>query len=87
MIIELRKKSQITIPKGVVNELQLLEGDYFEVSVVNGIIQLEPIAVYSKTYINRLEKLANDIQQNPKHREFSSLEEIKSYLSGDKDEK
>jgi AbrB family looped-hinge helix DNA binding protein len=37
MIIDLRKKSQITIPKEIVDELNLNEGDHLEVSVKNGI--------------------------------------------------
>ena len=47
MIIELRKKSQITLPKEIVKNLNLQEGDRFEVSIENGSIKLEPVAVYS----------------------------------------
>ena len=35
MIIELRKKSQITLPKEIVKNLNLHEGDKFEVSIEN----------------------------------------------------
>ena len=45
MIIELRKKSQITLPKEIVKNLNLQEGDKFEVSIENGTIKLEPVAV------------------------------------------
>jgi AbrB family looped-hinge helix DNA binding protein len=51
MIIELRRKSQITLPKEIVKELNLLEGDKFEVNVVNGVITLEPVAIYPKEYL------------------------------------
>lgn len=55
MIIDLRKKSQITIPKEIVDELNLQEGDHLEVSVKEGAIIIEPVAVYSKSYIKKLE--------------------------------
>ncbi len=56
MIIELRKKSQVTIPKEIVDELNLQEGDHLDVSVKEGVIVIEPVAVYSKAYIEKLEK-------------------------------
>ena len=59
MIIELRKKSQITLPSEVVKKLNLQEGDKFEVFVENGVIRLEPVVVYSKQYVT---KLAREIQ-------------------------
>ena len=59
MIIELRKKSQITLPKEIVKNLNLQEGDKFKVSIENGSIKLEPVAVYPKEYIL---KLAEEIQ-------------------------
>lgn len=57
MIIELRKKSQITIPKEVIRELNLVEGDYLDLSVEDGIIMIEPVAVYSKSYVQKYEIL------------------------------
>ena len=56
MLVELRKKSQITLPKEIVNKLNLVEGDKFEVSVENGVIKLEPVAVYKVQYIAKLEE-------------------------------
>lgn len=54
MIIELRKKSQITLPKEIITKLNLKEGDCFEVSLENGSIKLEPVAIYKKDYIQQL---------------------------------
>ena len=57
-IVRLRKKAQITIPKSVVEELYLWEGDYFEVTVRKpNLIVLEPVAVYSKEYTEELDKI------------------------------
>lgn len=59
MIIELRKKSQITLPKEIVKQLNLSEGDKFDITVKDGYIKLEPVVVYSKQYVA---KLTNEIQ-------------------------
>ena len=59
MIIELRKKSQITLPKEIVKKLNLQEGDKFNISIVNESIVLEPVAIYPKEYIV---KLADEIK-------------------------
>ncbi len=62
MIVELRKKSQITLPKEIVKQLCLNEGDSFEVIVENGCILLQPVAVYSKEYISKLEKEIKELK-------------------------
>ena len=54
MIVELRKKAQITLPKEIVMQLNLHEGDKLEISVENGLIKLEPVAIYPKEYIIKL---------------------------------
>ena len=78
MIIELRKKAQLTLPKEIVKQLNLLDGDKFEVSVENGFIKLEPVAVYSRQYI---EKLNCEIQMlreelGEKYSAHSSVDEL-----------
>jgi len=86
MIIELRKKSQITIPKEIVNELNLNEGDHLEISVRDGAINIEPVAVYSKSYVEKLEKSVMMIQEEPAKYDagpFSSVEEAIEYLESD----
>ena len=59
MIVELRKKYQITLPKEIVKQLNLSEGDKFDITVEGGYIKLEPVVVYSKQYV---EKLTSEIQ-------------------------
>lgn len=83
MLIELRKKSQITIPKEIVNELNLEEKDQLEISVKNGVIMIEPVAVYSKSYIQKLEETVMRINEDPLKYNvgpFKSVEEVISYL-------
>lgn len=60
MLAELRQKSQVTIPKDIVNSLGLKEGDKFDVFEEEGIIYLVPVTVYPKSYISELK---NEIQE------------------------
>ena len=83
MIIELRKKSQIAIPKEIISSLGLVEGDHLEVSIKDGQIVLEPVAIYTKEYVEKLERLlekANKVSSGP----FSSVKDIKKDLETNK---
>ena len=89
MIIEIRKKSQITIPKEIVDQLNLQEGDHLEISVKDGAVLLEPMAIYSKSYIQKLEDTVMRINEDPNMYNvgpFTSVEEAIEYLEeSDKD--
>lgn len=83
MIIDLRKKSQVTIPKEIVTELNLQEGDHLDISVEDGAIIIEPVAVYSKSYIQKLEETVMKINEEPSKENvgpFSSVEDAINYL-------
>ncbi len=83
MIIELRKKSQITIPKAIIDELDLKEGDHLDVTVTNGVIQIEPVAVYSKSYVKKLEASVMRINEEVTEYNvgpFKSVEEAIKFL-------
>jgi AbrB family looped-hinge helix DNA binding protein len=83
MIIELRKKSQITIPKEIINKLNLQEKDQLEISIKEGVIVIEPVAVYSKSYIQKLEETVMRINEEPSKYNagpFKSVEEAINYL-------
>lgn len=60
MLTELRTKSQITIPKDIVQKMGLREGDKLEIMEKNGVIELMPVAVYPKKY---LEELRSEIDE------------------------
>lgn len=53
-LTELRTKSQITIPKDIVKHLGLAEGDKLDVVEKDGVIQIIPVAVYPKKYLEEL---------------------------------
>lgn len=86
MIAELRKKSQITIPKEIISELNLQEGDHLEVSIREGVICLEPVAIYSKAYVEKLENTVMMINEKPKdytEGPFSTVEDAIKYLESE----
>lgn len=60
MLIELRGKSQVTIPKAYIDKLGVSQGDYFEATIQSGSLVLTPVAVYPKKY---LEELKEEIDQ------------------------
>lgn len=56
MLAELRPKSQITIPKKIIERLGLNEGDKLEIYEKDGVICILPIVVYPKKYIDKLKE-------------------------------
>lgn len=51
MLAELRQKSQITIPKDIVEKLGLAEGDKLDIFEKDGTICIMPVVVYPKKYL------------------------------------
>ena len=54
MLAEFRAKSQITIPRELVDKLGLKEGDKLEVFERDGLICIMPVVVYPKKYLDAL---------------------------------
>lgn len=83
MLAELRAKSQITIPKQIVTKLNLQEGDKFEIIEKDGIINLVPVTVYPKEYVEELiaevKQLKSDIKEG-KVKSFSNVDELVASL-------
>ena len=79
MLAELRTKSQITIPKEIVTNLGLSEGDKLEIFEKNGVICLMPVTVYPKKYVDELHQeidgLKSDIK-NGKKPVFDSIDSL-----------
>ena len=74
MTIEMRSKSQITMPREVVSQLNLSEGDRFEVHVKGGTIFLVPVAVYPKSYVAALEKAAAETAEAYRHGKITAFD-------------
>lgn len=54
MLVDLRQKSQITLPKEIVTKLGLSEGDKLDVFEKEGTIYMMPVVVYPKKYLNEI---------------------------------
>ncbi len=86
MLAELRKKSQITIPKDIINDMGLSEGDKLEIFEKDGIIYMIPVAVYPQSYIDELRDEIEEVKAKIESGEqptFDSVDELFSRLGGD----
>lgn len=64
MLVELKAKSQVTIPKEIVNSLALHQGDQFEVREEEGKIILIPVAIYPEHVIKSLKASVDEVKES-----------------------
>ena len=79
MLAELRTKSQVTIPKEVVTKLGIKEGDKLDVVEKDGVIQLIPVVVYPKKYVDELKSEIDGIKAKVAegtHPVFSTIDSL-----------
>ena len=83
MIIELRQKSQITIPKEIIRKLGLKEGDSFDITIEDGAIRLTPVAIYSRKYVEEIKDEIGRIKERIASGEqpvFANIDDLFSEL-------
>ena len=86
MLVEIRQKSQITIPKDIVVNLGLNEGDKLDIFEKDGEIHMLPVAVYPKNYISELQDEINAVKNKIKAGEqpvFDSIDALLECLEED----
>ena len=76
MLIEMRGRSQITIPAEVVKSLGIKEGDQFEVIEKDGGIFLYPVVVYPKKEMVRIAKLIKETDADYKSGKLKAYDEV-----------
>jgi antitoxin MazE len=76
MLVEIRGRSQITIPSEIVKKLGIKEGDQFEVIEKDGGIFLCPVVVYPKNEIIRIAKLIKETEAEYKSGEMKAYDDI-----------
>jgi AbrB family looped-hinge helix DNA binding protein len=81
MLTELRPKSQITLPKAVVEKLGLATGDTLDVFERDGTICILPVVVYPRKYLNALNEEINDIKAKIASGEQPVFDSIDAMLS------
>lgn len=78
MLVELKAKSQVTIPKDIVNSMKLDQGDQFEVKEDNGRIILIPVTTYPEAVIKNLKKQVSEIKESIKKGKQPTFDSIDS---------
>lgn len=78
MLAELRTKSQITIPKDIILKLGLNEGDKLEITEKDGVINIMPVVVYPKKYVDSLRDEVNLVKENLKNGKQPMFDNIDS---------
>ena len=81
MVVELKAKSQVTVPAPIVSSLGLNRGDLFDVVVENGRIILIPVVAYPKEYVEKLEREARSA--SGKSEAFSDVDTLIASLEGE----
>ena len=65
MLIEMRSRSQITLPAEIVKKLGICEGDKFEVMERDGGVFLCPVVVYPKAKLVKIAQTIKEHKENP----------------------
>lgn len=60
MIVEMRARSQITIPQKITKDLGFKEGDMFEIVIRDGGVFLCPVVVYPKAKMDKITKILEE---------------------------
>lgn len=81
MLAELKGKSQVTIPKAIVNELGLKRGDMFDVVVDNGTVVMVPVVVYPKAKADELEALAAAARESAETGDAAVYDDVEDLIA------
>lgn len=65
MLIEMRARSQITLPNEIIKNLGISEGDKFEVMERDGGVFLCPVVVYPKAKLEKIARIIKEHEKNP----------------------
>ena len=65
MLIEMRARSQITLPSEIIRNLGINEGDKFEAVERDGGVFLCPVVVYPKSKMEKIAKIIRDHEKSP----------------------
>jgi AbrB family looped-hinge helix DNA binding protein len=63
MIVDVRKRLQITLPKEIADKVNIKEGDILEVTESDGSLILTPSVVISNNYVEELKRKAEQYEK------------------------
>ncbi|MCL2277216.1 MAG: AbrB/MazE/SpoVT family DNA-binding domain-containing protein [Treponema sp.] len=75
MLVEMRARSQITLPIEIIKNLGINEGDKFKIEERDGGVFLCPVVVYPKAKLEQLAKIIKEHKKNPSA-VFESVEDM-----------
>jgi len=82
MLVEMRARSQITLPSEITKRMGIVEGDRFEVMERDGGVFLCPVVVYPKVKLERIAQIIKDHEDEPSV-VYNSVEDMFSDLGID----
>ena len=89
MLVELRGRSQITIPNEIVKRLGIREGDKFDIIEKDGSIMLCPVVVYPKKEMRRIARILRETEADytaGTHKSYDDVEKMFEDMGIDLDE-
>ena len=63
MIVELKPKGTLVLPKELVKELRLSTGEKMKIEVVDGVIHITPVVILPKKVVKQLQKEVNQLKK------------------------
>ena len=77
MLVEIRERSQITIPAEIIKKLGITDGDKFDVTEKDGGIFLCPVVVYPKAKMTKIARIIKESEADlSKQNAFDSVEDL-----------
>ena len=76
----MRSRAQITIPSSTVKNLDIKEGDKFEVIEKDGGIFLRPVVVYPKREMERLAQVIREAEEGYSNGDLKSYDAVERML-------
>ena len=80
MLAKMKDKSQVTIPKSIVDQLGLKTGDSFDVSESGGVITIIPMELYPKPAMQKAREAFSKISIRDTEA-MQAIEELFGFLS------
>jgi len=75
MLVEMRARSQITIPQKISKDLGFKEGDMFEIVIRDGGVFLCPVVVYPKAKMAKISKILKE-HEDSESAVYDSVEDM-----------
>lgn len=83
MIVEVRAKNQITIPKEISKSLGINVGDQFDMIEKDGMVYMIPVVTYPKAYMDELDKEMEQLRvdiKSGKAKGFTDIDKMIAFL-------